>query len=70
LQGRMKAWRKFGSTSVSRAIVRLSMDINSAVKFALPAGLLRAINKRFQHPSDYQINSFSAESARFSACLI
>jgi|LAHS01.1.fsa_nt_gb phosphate/sulfate permease len=54
---------KFGSTSVSRAIVRLSMDINSAVKFALPAGLLRAINKRFQHPSDYQINSFSAESA-------
>lgn len=58
---------KFGSTSVSRAIVRISMDINSALKFALPAGLLRAINRRFQHPTDYQTASFSADNSDASA---
>ncbi len=41
---------RFGSTSVSRAIVRFAMNINSAVKFALPKPVLAAINRRFQSP--------------------
>ena len=52
---------KFGSTSVSRTIVRVAMNMNSALRIMMPEKLRRAIDSRFQHPSEYQTTSFAAE---------
>lgn len=57
---------RFGSTSVSRAIVRFAMNVNSAVKFALPKRVLAEINRRFQRPTpSKEGGADTTESASF-----
>lgn len=54
---------RFGSSMLSRIIVRKTMQVNKNVHKILPAGLNRFIDSRFEHPKGEKIVALEDEAA-------